>query len=43
MDDMTVMRAVWPPGDPTITEQQMRDFCARFGLSGEMVYHKVGS
>ncbi|HQR07996.1 MAG TPA: ABC-F family ATP-binding cassette domain-containing protein [Gemmatales bacterium] len=43
MDDMTVIRAVWPPGDPTITEQQMRDFCARFGLFGEMVYHKVGS
>lgn len=43
MDEMTVIRAVWPPDDPTITEQQMRDFCARFGLFGEMVYHKVGS
>jgi len=43
MDDLTVLRAVWPPGDPTITEQQMRDFCARFGLFGEMVYHKVSS
>lgn len=43
MDDMTVIRAVWPPDDPSITEQQMRDFCARFGLVGEMVYHKVGS
>lgn len=43
MDEMTVIRAVWPPGDATITEQQMRDFCARFGLTGEMVYHKVGS
>ena len=43
MDVMTVIRAVWPPDDPTITEQQMRDFCARFGLVGEMVYQKVGS
>jgi ATP-binding cassette subfamily F protein 3 len=43
LDDMTVLRAVWPPGDPTITEQQMRDFCARFGLFGEMVNQKVGS
>ena len=43
MDDLTVLRAVWPPGDPTITEQQMRDFCARFGLFGEMAHHKVGS
>lgn len=43
MDDLTVLRAVWPPGDPTITEQQMRDFCARFGLFGEIVYHKVSS
>lgn len=43
MDEMTVIRAVWPADDPTITEQQMRDFCARFGITGEMVYHKVGS
>lgn len=43
MDEMTVIRAVWPPDDPTITEQQMRDFCARFGLFGEIVYHKVGN
>ncbi|HQR41652.1 MAG TPA: ABC-F family ATP-binding cassette domain-containing protein, partial [Gemmatales bacterium] len=41
MDDLTVIRAVWPPDDPTITEQQMRDFCAKFGLVGEMVYHQV--
>ncbi len=43
MDDLTAIRAVWPPGDPTITEEQMRGFCARFGITGEMVYHKVGS
>jgi ATP-binding cassette subfamily F protein 3 len=43
LDDLTVIRAVWPPDDPTITEQQMRDFCARFGLFGEMVNQKVGS
>jgi ATP-binding cassette subfamily F protein 3 len=43
LDDITVIRAVWPPDDPSITEQQMRDFCARFGLTGEMVYQKVGS
>jgi ATP-binding cassette subfamily F protein 3 len=41
MEDQTVIRAVWPPDDPTITEQQMRDFCAKFGLVGEMVYHQV--
>jgi ATP-binding cassette, subfamily F, member 3 len=41
LDEMTVLRAVWPPDDPTITEQQMRDFCARFGLTGEMVNQKV--
>jgi ATP-binding cassette subfamily F protein 3 len=43
LDDLTAIRAVWPPDDPTITEQQMRDFCARFGLTGEMVYQKVGN
>lgn len=43
MDDLTVIRAVWPPDDPTITEQQMRSFCARFGLYGDIIYNKVGS
>jgi ATP-binding cassette subfamily F protein 3 len=42
-DDDTVLRAVWPNPDPSITEQRMRDLLGRFGLSGEIVYQNVGS
>jgi ATP-binding cassette subfamily F protein 3 len=41
-DDETVLRAVWPDPDPSITEKVMRDLLGRFGLSGEIVFQKVG-
>ncbi len=40
-DDMTVLQAVWPKPDPSITNQTMRDLLGRFGLHGEMVDQKV--
>lgn len=40
-DDSTVIRAVWPKPDPSITEQVMRDLLGRFGLAGEIVFQKV--
>jgi ATP-binding cassette subfamily F protein 3 len=40
-DSETVMRAVWPNPDPTITEQMMRDLLGRFGLSGDIVHQRV--
>jgi ATP-binding cassette subfamily F protein 3 len=42
-EDRPVIRAVWPDADPDAEEQGMRDLLARFGLSGEQVYQKVGS
>ncbi len=41
-DDKSVIRAVWPDPDPAITEQSMRDLLGRFGLSGDIVYQRVG-
>lgn len=41
-DDQTVIRAVWPKPDPSITEQVMRDLLGRFGLIGDIVFQKVG-
>jgi ATP-binding cassette subfamily F protein 3 len=41
-DDQPVIRAVWPDPDPSITEQNMRDLLARFGLVGDQVYQRVG-
>jgi ATP-binding cassette subfamily F protein 3 len=41
-DDQPVLRAVWPDPDPSINEQQMRDLLGRFGLTGDMVYQRVG-
>src|SRR5438270_2628948 len=41
-DDATLLKAVWPEPDPSINEQQMRDLLGRFGLTGEMVYQRVG-
>ena len=35
--DKPVMRAVWPEGDKTATEQGMRDLLGRFGLTGDQV------
>jgi ATP-binding cassette subfamily F protein 3 len=42
-DDLPVVRAVWPDPDPEINEQRMRDLLARFGLTGEQVYQRVGA
>ena len=41
-DEKTVMRAVWPEGDPDAAEQPMRDLLGRFGLLGDQVNQKVG-
>jgi ATP-binding cassette subfamily F protein 3 len=41
-DDKEAIRAVWPD-DPTIEEQQMRDLLARFGITGDQAYQRVGS
>jgi ATP-binding cassette subfamily F protein 3 len=41
-DDQPAIRAVWPEPNPAITEQQMRDLLARFGLTGDQVYQRVG-
>jgi ATP-binding cassette subfamily F protein 3 len=41
-DDKTVIQAVWPDPDPSITEQGMRNLLGRFGLAGEQVYQPVG-
>ncbi len=38
----TVVRAVWPEDDPEWVEGDVRDLLARFGLSGEIVFHTVG-
>lgn len=42
-DDETVLRAVWPNPDPSITEQTMRNLLGRFGLTGEIVFQRVGA
>ena len=41
-DDLPVVRAVWPEGDPEATEQKIRDLLGRFGLAGDQVYQRVG-
>jgi ATP-binding cassette subfamily F protein 3 len=40
--DKEAVRAVWP-ADPAIEEQHMRDLLARFGITGDQAYQKVGS
>ena len=40
--ETTVVRAVWPEDDPDWLEGDVRDILARFGLGGEIVFHKVG-
>src|SRR5262249_40392487 len=42
-DDLPVMRAVWPEGDPQATEQGMRNLLGRFGLTGDQVNQRVGA
>ncbi|MFO0807031.1 MAG: ABC-F family ATP-binding cassette domain-containing protein [Gemmataceae bacterium] len=41
-DDKTVLQAVWPDPDPSITEQTMRNLLGRFGIAGEQVFQKIG-
>ncbi|MCS6977719.1 MAG: ABC-F family ATP-binding cassette domain-containing protein [Gemmatales bacterium] len=36
------LRAVWPD-DPEVQEQEMRNLLARFGITGDRVYQRVGS
>ncbi len=38
----TVVRAVWPEDDPDWVEGDVRNLLARFGLTGELVFHTVG-
>ena len=42
-DDASVVRAIWPDPDPSLTEQKMRDVLGRFGLHGETVEQPVKS
>jgi ATP-binding cassette subfamily F protein 3 len=42
-DEVTVLRAIWPNPDPSITEQTMRDLLGRFGLSGDIVHQRVAA
>jgi ATP-binding cassette subfamily F protein 3 len=40
--DTSVLRAVWPEGDPDWVEQDTRDLLARFGLTGDIAFQTVG-
>jgi ATP-binding cassette subfamily F protein 3 len=42
-DEKTVLRAVWPEPDESLTEQTMRDLLGAFGLHGKLVDQKVKS
>jgi ATP-binding cassette, subfamily F, member 3 len=39
----SVLRAVWPEDDASLTEQSMRDLLGSFGLHGEIVEQPIGS
>ena len=41
-EDKPAIRAIWPEGDPSITEQAMRNLLGRFGLVRDQVYQAVG-
>jgi ATP-binding cassette subfamily F protein 3 len=41
--EQQVIRAVWPEPDPEIDEQRMRNLLARFGITGDQVYQRVGN
>lgn len=41
-DDQEVIRAAWPAADPEMTELKMRNHLASFGLTGDLVFRKVG-
>jgi len=40
--DKPLLQAIWPEADPDTEEQSMRDLLARFGLTGDQVYRRVG-
>ncbi len=40
--ETTLIRAVWPEDDLTWIENDVRDLIARFGLTGDMAFQKVG-
>jgi ATP-binding cassette, subfamily F, member 3 len=40
-DDKSVLRAVWPDGDPDASEQAMRNLLGRFGIVGDLVFQEV--
>ncbi|MFO0961065.1 MAG: ABC-F family ATP-binding cassette domain-containing protein [Isosphaeraceae bacterium] len=40
--DMELVRAVWPDDDPAWVEQDIRNLLARFGLTGDQAFQKVG-
>ena len=42
-ENKSVIRAVWPEPDESLTEQKMRDLLGAFGLQGKIVEQKVGS
>lgn len=41
--ETTLMRAVWPEDDLSLVENDIRDLLARFGLTGDMAFQKVGA
>jgi ATP-binding cassette subfamily F protein 3 len=41
-EDKSLLRAVWPEADASVTEQAMRDLLARFGLMGARAYQLAG-
>ncbi|QVL30687.1 ABC-F family ATP-binding cassette domain-containing protein [Telmatocola sphagniphila] len=40
-ENKSIMQAAWPEGDPSMTEQKMRDLLGRFGLSGRIIEQPV--
>lgn len=42
-ESATATRAAWPPGQPDMTEQRMRDLLGRFGITGEEVGQTVNN
>lgn len=40
--ETSLIRAVWPEDDLTWVENDVRDLLARFGLTGDMAFQKVG-
>ena len=40
-ESLTATRAAWPPGQPDMTEQRMRDLLGRFGIAGAEVEQTV--